>query len=91
MRRECDVGDVEEMETEMGTGKALMVLLLNDDFSSCQNTWQVTLLFQFSSVHVKYVDSIVSSAAFVCPVTLYASERAVSESWYLAGLHVRQG
>jgi hypothetical protein len=39
---------------------------------------------------LKYVDSTVLSAAFVCLVTLYASERAVSGYQYLGGLHVKQ-
>jgi hypothetical protein len=40
---------------------------------------------------LKYVDSTVLSAAFVCLVTLYASERAVPEYQYPGGLHVKQG
>jgi hypothetical protein len=38
---------------------------------------------------LKYVDSTVLSAAFVCLVTLYASERAFSRKQHLSGPHVR--
>jgi hypothetical protein len=37
---------------------------------------------------LKCVEFTVLSATFVCPVTVYASERAESGYQYLAGFHV---